>query len=82
MIEKVSTHSTLPFYGPLELAQKWKIPILSVQSIWKWIAKVRDSVINKLNAKKIKGKKTNQAQVKDARASFFIKIESLIRYAI
>lgn len=79
MIEKVSTHSAIPFYGPLELAQRWKIPILSVQSIWKWIAKVRNSVVNKLNAKKVKGKKTNQEVEKDARDSFFVKIESLVR---
>lgn len=78
MIEKVSTQSAFPYYGPLELAQRWKIPILSVQSIWKWIGKVRDSVVNKINVKKIKGKKVNKEVAKDARHSFFVKIESIV----
>lgn len=83
MIEKVSTHPACPYYCPLELAQKWKIPVISVTNIWKWISKIRDSVVGKINAKKVKGKKANREIGNDISCyggggnPFFVKIESI-----
>lgn len=81
MLEKVSQPRDSPCCSPLALAQKWKIPILTVSNIWQWISKNRESVLNKINERKIKEEELNWSHIiVDATNSPFIKIESCVRW--
>lgn len=79
MLEKVSQQPASSYSSPLELAQKWRIPVLSVRSLWKWIAKVEEAYLAKLNEKKRDKLLESKFVVCAREEAPFIKIESAVR---
>mgnify|MGYP006952298348 CR=1 FL=1 len=76
MLEKISQQPSSSCVSLLELAQKWRIPVLPLRNLWHWIAKAEKSFLSKLNEKK-KQVSESKIIICARNKTPFIKIESV-----